>query len=922
MHSVPERVETYGPQTVSNKPAHYDAFLSYAHEDRLVAAGVQKALHRIGRRIGQLRALRVFRDDTNLEASPDLWAKITAAMDGARAMIVVLSPTAAQSKWVNAEISYWLQQRQGPQPLLVLADGRLNWDATNRCFDSATSDAAPPFLTQPGALPAEPFFLDVSGDGPPWNHTGGSFKGKMTALAAPLHGKDKDQLVSDDLREQRKFRRLRAAAVAALAILTIVAVAAGVIALVQRQSAVEQRDEAVAARLTAEANSMLSNSTSGNDVQALQQLLAARTITKHPDDGALYNAVVAKANVVKIIDTGAPAYGGATSPDRKRIVIGGGTKEVRMWDLETGQPVGSPLAGHDDVVRAVAWSSDGRTIATASADKTIRLWNANTGKQIGEPGVHDGVVNAVAFSPDGSLLASASADSKIRLWEVHDSGPQLVATLEGHSGGVLALAFDPNGTRLASVGHDAILRLWDVAKRQMIDRIFPQQFTTQLGVSWSPDNVTIATAAWDGSIQLWNADTGERLGTLEGHRAAVINTLFTPDGRWLVSGSFDKTVRMWNVADRKQLGDSLTGWDGGVAVNVGADGHIVAVSNDHTIRVLDIVKGQPLANHSKLVSSVAFSPDRDLFASASWDGLVALWKASDNTVMRALAAPGMPVTGADFGPDGRLLVSRADATVQIWDSNDPRAAPQTLETCWPVGLIALSPDGKFVAAPCSDQEFAQVWEIDRSDSPDPAEIADHRGEVNAVAFSPDSKQLAASIGKTIQLWDVRSGDPIGKPMIGHQEFVDLLVFAPSGDRLISAGRDNTLHLWDVKNGTSISETVPEGNMITSIDVSSDGKHVVSASVDGTVRLWSIANDELRPMGSPMPGHIGSVATVRFSPDGLRYLSGGSDTMVRSWPATASTDGLCAKLSANMTPDQWKHWVSSEIEYRKPCTKLP
>src|ERR1700744_2056669 len=89
----------------------YDAFLSYTHRDRPVASGIQKGLHQIGRRLGQLRALRVFRDDTNLEVAPDLWGKITEALDRARFMIVVLSPQAAQSYWVNKEISYWLQHR-------------------------------------------------------------------------------------------------------------------------------------------------------------------------------------------------------------------------------------------------------------------------------------------------------------------------------------------------------------------------------------------------------------------------------------------------------------------------------------------------------------------------------------------------------------------------------------------------------------------------------------------------------------------------------------------------------------------------------------------------------------------------------------------------------------------------------------------
>ena len=71
----------------------YDAFISYDHDDRAVAQGIQRGLHRIGKRIGQLRALRVFRDSTDLSASPNLWGKVTDALRRSRYMIVVLSRT-------------------------------------------------------------------------------------------------------------------------------------------------------------------------------------------------------------------------------------------------------------------------------------------------------------------------------------------------------------------------------------------------------------------------------------------------------------------------------------------------------------------------------------------------------------------------------------------------------------------------------------------------------------------------------------------------------------------------------------------------------------------------------------------------------------------------------------------------------------
>jgi hypothetical protein len=260
--------------TAIDGPQAYDAFLSYTHRDRPVARGIQKGLHQIGRRLGQLRALRVFRDDTNLEVSPDLWHKITEALDSSRFLVVVLSPMAAKSYWVDREVGYWLQHLGRERLLLVLAGGKLQWDADRQRFDPQGSDAALPVLTEPGALPAEPFYIDVSEDAP-WDPRAVTLREKISALAAPIHGKPKDQLLSDDLREQRRFRRLRAAAIAGLALLTVVAVIAAAVAVVQRGRAIEQRNAAIALRLVAEAQSMLAGDRPGNDARAFQELLAA-----------------------------------------------------------------------------------------------------------------------------------------------------------------------------------------------------------------------------------------------------------------------------------------------------------------------------------------------------------------------------------------------------------------------------------------------------------------------------------------------------------------------------------------------------------------------------------------------------------------------------------------------------------------------
>jgi hypothetical protein len=211
----------------------YDAFLSYSHQDAAVAAGIQKGLHRIGRRVGRLNALRVFRDSTDLAANPDLWGKVTDAMDRARYLIVVLSPRAAASQWVNKEVAHWVDRRGPDQLLIVVAEGQLHWDEATQRFDPDRSDAALPVLTQPGVLAAEPLHVDVSGD-TPWDPQAPTFRDKVTELAAPVHGKSKYELASEDVREQRRFRRLRRAAIIGLVILTVIAAAAAWTAICTR----------------------------------------------------------------------------------------------------------------------------------------------------------------------------------------------------------------------------------------------------------------------------------------------------------------------------------------------------------------------------------------------------------------------------------------------------------------------------------------------------------------------------------------------------------------------------------------------------------------------------------------------------------------------------------------------------------------
>src|ERR1700741_1969137 len=109
--------------------ALYDAFISYScAKDKPIAAALQRAVQTLGKPWYRRRALRVFRDDTSLSATPHLWPSIEQALSQSRFLILLASPEAAASRWVGQEMAYWLDHCSTDKVLIALTDGELHWD--------------------------------------------------------------------------------------------------------------------------------------------------------------------------------------------------------------------------------------------------------------------------------------------------------------------------------------------------------------------------------------------------------------------------------------------------------------------------------------------------------------------------------------------------------------------------------------------------------------------------------------------------------------------------------------------------------------------------------------------------------------------------------------------------------------------------
>lgn len=246
MHGGESAESRQMPARIEEKARHgYDAFISYSHAlDGKLAPTLQLELERFAKPWYRMRALRVFRDNANLSASPGLWSSIERALSSSKWLILMASPEAASSPWVNRELSWWLTHRSSRHILLVVTSGEFIWDEKTQDVNWAGSTAAPNALH--GAFDEEPRWVDLR-----WlreaEHANGSnprLRECVADIAAAVRGVPKDSIIGEHIRRHRTAIRLAWAGSMTLALLLVLSLISGVIAVVQRNEAREQRNEA------------------------------------------------------------------------------------------------------------------------------------------------------------------------------------------------------------------------------------------------------------------------------------------------------------------------------------------------------------------------------------------------------------------------------------------------------------------------------------------------------------------------------------------------------------------------------------------------------------------------------------------------------------------------------------------------------
>ena len=233
--------------------ADYDAFISYSHsKDKPIAAALQSVMQRLGKPWYRRRSLRVFRDDTSLAVTPHLWPTIEQSLRQSRYLILLASPEASASSWVGKEVAFWLDHKNAETLLIAVTDGELSWNESAEDFQSQAVSPLPSLLK--GKFPSEPKWVDLRAYRAGANQRDPKFMDLCADFAAAIHGVPKEDLLSQEIRQQRRALMLAWSAMSALLLFLGVAVWNWKAAVDAEQVATEQKVIAQVQRETAQSN--------------------------------------------------------------------------------------------------------------------------------------------------------------------------------------------------------------------------------------------------------------------------------------------------------------------------------------------------------------------------------------------------------------------------------------------------------------------------------------------------------------------------------------------------------------------------------------------------------------------------------------------------------------------------------------------
>ena len=400
----------------------------------------------------------------------------------------------------------------------------------------------------------------------------------------------------------------------------------------------------------------------------------------------------------------------------------------------------------------------------------------------------------------------------------------------------------------------SVSEFWAGASARVIFDFHHEGLRTIGGIEFSKDGTRIVTTPADGTVRLWDAQTGDSAGSFPGSLSVIGGIAFSHDDLFIAAGGVGGDTSIFDAQTRDVPGSPK----------------------------------KPLWTHTALdakpVSTVWFSPDDTRLVAAHFDGVVRVWETDSGREITSYDKHAELVQSLRFLADGETVVSASrDGWVRVWELETGREVEPPRRAPGGDGLSvqAISPNPREVAAGFFDGSRF-IWDRETGDKL--RDLSQGSAGIQDLIFSRDGTCLLATEGEgSVSVLDTASGEQV-RVLAGHLLGGAAPALSPDGERIVTFSRDGTCKVWaPVVPETDERIVMSSGHedAVLQAAFSPDGKRIVTASYDKTAKVWDTATQELI---TTFQGHKHELLKAEFSPDGRRVASVSSRGTVRVWDA--------------------------------------